>query len=139
MSYLVPWQRSVYLLGDGFLFDEIITHMLTSDSNVRVIRRVYEDQTAFQTDVSWLQPDVIVLIETDRLNCHALLALLSDVSLIADVRVIAMSLKSNLIKIVDQPADPVDSWAGAAYTLKQVVDWNDVFDLVGGRQLVWNQ
>ena len=66
----------IYLLGDGMLFDEMIANMLTSVANLRVIKRAYEGESAFVTDVSGCRPDVILLTETDRYDSEEMLTLL---------------------------------------------------------------
>ena len=136
MSYSSGLPRSVYILGDGLLFDEIIAHMLISDASLRVIRRVFVDDATFLTDVNWCHPDVIVLNETDLFSCKRMLALLHQISLATDLRVIVMSLNNNSIDIFDQPADQMNKWAGVPYTLMETGGWNEIFDLVGGRQLL---
>jgi|SRR5215216_28870 len=99
MSHLSHWLRRVYILGEGLLFDEIIAHMLASDSNLRLIRRVYMEDAGFLTDVSWLHPEVILLNGIERFTCTRMLALLFQISLATDLRVITISLKNNDINI----------------------------------------
>ena len=93
------------------------------------------DDGAFLTDVSLCRPDVILLNEIDQINCTRMLALLSQISMVADLRVIAMSLKNNNIKIFDQPADQRNRQTGVSYTIKNIADWNELFDFVRGKAI----
>ena len=136
MSYLSPRLRSVYFLGDGLLFDEIITTILASQAEIRVTKRVYVNADVFLTDVSWYQPDVILLNETDRFNYKHVRRLLPELSLIPNLRIIAVSLKSNNVKIFDQTADQTNRWLRMPYTIKRLTDWKELLDLVAGKQLL---
>lgn len=136
MSYLSPSPRSVYILGDGLLFDEIIAHMLSSNANLRVINRVYIDEGSFLSDLNWYHPDVIFLNETDRFNGKRILALLSQITLTVKLRVIVMSLNNNNIHIYDRPANQKGRGRGVPYTLKEIANWNEMFDLIDGKQLL---
>ncbi|HEU0294843.1 MAG TPA: hypothetical protein VFR47_19025 [Anaerolineales bacterium] len=133
MSYPSSVQRSVYVLGDGLLFDEIIANMLTSEAGLRVIRSVYIDDAAFLTDVSLSRPDVILLSESHLYRCERFLALLSQISLPARLRVLLIKHDNNFIDIFDLPADRTYWGAGVTRTLKRIMGWNELLDLIGGR------
>jgi hypothetical protein len=125
-----PFSPTVYVPGTGLLFDEIIRHMLISDSRLRVIHRVYAGESAFLTDVGLCHPDVILLNETDLLTGKRMLALLSQILLTTKLRVIVVSLDSNNVHIFDQPADPMNRQIGIPHTIKKITDWDELFDLV---------
>ena len=136
MSYISHLPRTVYALGDGLLFDDIIVHMLSTNPNLRVIHRVYSNESSFVTDLSSSCPDVIMLNESDRFSRKRIIALLSPVSLRADVRVIAMSLDDNKVHIYDQPADPMNRQVRVLHSLMAVSGWDELFDLIGGKELL---
>lgn len=127
-----PLPRNVFLLGDGMLFDDIIVQMLTSVTNLRVIKRVYEGEAAFFDDLNGCRPDVILLTETDRFNCEQLMALLSRTSLLVDLRIIVLSIKHNNVQILDRLAGWDNTRASVLHTLPGMDDWNELLDLVIG-------
>ena len=124
----------VYLLGDGMLFDDIIANMLTSVSNLRVIKRVYDNESVFVSDVNGHRPDVVLLIETDRYSSERILALLSQVQLSADLRIMVISMEHKNIQILDRPAERVHIRASVSHTLLDIDDWNELLDLVTGKR-----
>jgi hypothetical protein len=134
MLCISPLPRSVYLLGDGMLFDEIIANMLTSVANLRVIKRVYDGESAFMTDVSGCRPDVILLTETDRYDSEEMLTLLSRMPLSDDLRIIVLSMKHENVQILDRPARWQHHRAGVSHTLLDMDDWDELFDLVTGKR-----
>jgi hypothetical protein len=135
MPYSPPLLRSVYILGDGMLFDEIIAHMLTSVANLRVIRQVYKGDALFLTEVSGYCPDVILLTETDRFSTEQMLNLLSRMPVASDLRIIVMSMKHRNIQILDRPARGNHARVGGRNILQNLDNWNEVLDLVTGKQL----
>jgi hypothetical protein len=135
MSYLSRFSRSVYVLGDGLLFDEVITHMLVSDARLRVIRSRYAGDAAFLTDVSLSQPDVVLMTETQLFSCDRILALLSQISREADLKVIFVKHDNNFIQIFDLPAGRTHPRTGVTPTLKRITSWNELLDLIEGKPL----
>jgi hypothetical protein len=136
MSYSPPLSRCVYILGDGLLFDEIIAHMLTSITCLRVISRVYDSETVFLTDVDLHQPDVILLNESELFDFEQILASLLKVSLTTDLRVILVGLNDNIINIYDLPACQKNRWSAVPPVRMVITSSNELLDLVGGRQLI---
>jgi hypothetical protein len=134
MSDTSPFLRSVYILGDGMLFDDIIAHMLSSVGNLRVIKRVYQGESAFVIDVNKYRPDVILLTETDRYSGEQMLSLPSQMQLSADLRVIVISMEHKNIQILDRPAGWGQISAGVSHTLLDIDNWNDLLDLVTGKR-----
>jgi hypothetical protein len=135
MAYRSALPRSVYILGDGLLFDDIIAHMLTSVSNLRVIQRVYTDDNLILTDVNEYHPDVILLTETNRFSVEQILVLLLKMPRVTDLRIIVMSVMHNNVQILDRSAVRNNTWADIPHAIQEIDDWNDLFDLVAGRQL----
>jgi len=134
MLYTSPLPRKVYLLGDGMLFDDILVHMLTSLTNLRVIKRVYDSESAFITDVNGLHPDVILLTETDRYSSEQMLALLSQIPLSTDLRTMVISMEHKNIQILDRPAGWDHIQPGVSHILLGMDDWNELLDLVTGKR-----
>ena len=134
MLYTSPLPRKVYLLGDGMLFDDIIVNMLTSVNNLRVIKRVYDSESAFVTDVNGCHPDVILLTETDQYSSEHLLALLSQIPLAGDLRTMVISMEHKNIQILDRPAGWRRDQASFSHTLLDIDDWNALLELVTGKR-----
>ena len=135
MAYMSPLPRSVYILGDGKLFDDIIANMLTSVPNLRVIKRVYASDAAFLTEVNGYRPDVILLTETNQFSIEQMLILLSRMPRTTDLRIIVRSVEHKNVQILDRPAGWKNHWNGVPHTLQGVDNWNELLDLVAGKQL----
>ena len=135
MAYMSPLPRNVYILGDGKLFDDIIANMLTSVPNLRVIKRVYASDAVFLIEVNRYRPDVILLTETNQFSIEQMLILLSRMPLATDLRIIVISVEHKNIQILDRPAGRKNRWNGVPRTLQGVDNWNELLDLVAGKQL----
>jgi hypothetical protein len=135
MPYSSPLPRCVYILGDGLLFDEIITHMLILNTRLRVISRVYHGEAVFLTEVNLHQPDVILLNQSELFDFDQILALLSTVSLTTDLRVIRLGMNDNMISIYDLPACQKSRWSAVHPVRRVIASSNELLDLVGGRQV----
>ena len=134
MTYVSPLPRSVYILGNGLLFDEILAHMLASITDLRIIKRIYVGESAFLSDVNECHPDVILLTETDLYSNEQILSLLSQLSLPVDLRVIVVSMEHKNIQILDRPAGWDHTRAGVSHILLGMDNWNELFDLVTGKR-----
>jgi hypothetical protein len=134
MLYKNSMTRSVYILGDGLLFDNIIEHMLASLTEIRVIKRNYTGEAALVDDVRGCRPDVVMLSETKRYNSEQILEVLSRMPLPVDLRVIVMSMQHMNIQILDRPAGWTLSRSGVAHTLLEIDEWDELFDLVTGER-----
>jgi hypothetical protein len=135
MTYQAPFPRCVYILGDGLLFDDIIAHMLASVTNLRVIKQVYAGESALLTEVNEYGPDVILLTESDRYSIGQILASLSRMSLSTDLRVIVMSMKHEIVQVLERPAGQIHTRAAAQHTIQGVGAWSELVELVAGKQL----
>ena len=69
--------QCVYILGNGSMLDEGVTHVLSSRTKLRVWGRQYQDDTTFLKDVSLARPDVILVNEMDSSDSIRILKLLS--------------------------------------------------------------
>lgn len=136
MPYPASVPRSVYVLGDGMLFDEIIANMLRSDTRLRVIRGPYVEDAAFLTLVCLCQPDLILLNELDLLRCERIRTVLLQISPAADLRVIVIRPDNNFVHIFDWGASQASRRTGATLTFKRITGWDEMLDLIGGRRLV---
>ena len=135
MAYESPLPRSVYILGDGLLFDDIIAHMLASATRLRVIKRVFASESLFVSEVLGCRPDVVVVAEPGRYSTDKILGLLSQVPYPTELRIIVMSMEHEIIKILDRPAGRNRERAGGPYTIHGLADWNALIDLVSGKQV----
>ena len=97
-----PFQR-VFIVGAGSMFEEGILCLLTFDSDLQVSGSGYNDDASFLSDITQLQPDVILLNESTPLNPARLLELLSSIPKNAGRRVIIVRLNNNIIDVYDFP------------------------------------
>jgi hypothetical protein len=105
----------VYVLGNGSMLDEGVTHVLSSKTTMDVSGRVYKDDATFLEDVQLSRPEVI-------------LNLLLSVSSLIGMRVIFISLYNNLIDVYDRRPDQ-----DAVYDRQRMIiaaTSNDLVDLV---------
>lgn len=94
--------RLVYLRGDGLLFDEILVHMLSLEPGLRVISRVYSNDTAFIDDFHIYQPDIILVNQSELFNLDELLQLLALDLINFKWRVIVIRLEDDNVNILDK-------------------------------------
>ena len=88
--------QCVYILGNGSMLDEGVTHVLSSRTKLRVWGRQYQDDTTFLKDVSLARPDDSIRI----------LKLLSAVPSFIGMRVIFLRLCNNMIDVYDRRDEP---------------------------------
>ena len=96
--------QCVYILGNGSMLDEGVTHVLSSRTKLRVWGRQYQDDTTFLKDVSLARPDVILVNEMDSSDSIRILKLLSAVPSFIGMRVIFLRLCNNMIDVYEMPA-----------------------------------
>ena len=94
--------QCVYILGNGSMLDEGVTHVLSSRTRLRVWGRQYQDDTTFLKDVSLARPDVILVNEMDSSDSIRILKLLSAVPSFIGMRVIFLRLCNNMIDVYDR-------------------------------------
>ena len=94
--------QCVYILGNGSMLDEGVTHVLSSRTKLRVWGRQYQDDTTFLKDVSLARPDVILVNEMDSSDSIRILKLLSAVPSFIGMRVIFLRLCNNMIDVYDR-------------------------------------
>ena len=98
--------QCVYILGNGSMLDEGVTHVLSSRTKLRVWGRQYQDDTTFLKDVSLARPDVILVNEMDSSDSIRILKLLSAVPSFIGMRVIFLRLCNNMIDVYDRRDEP---------------------------------
>jgi hypothetical protein len=135
MSYPPPLSRCIYTLGDGLLFDEIVTHWLTVNTRLRVISRIYAGEAGFLADVILHQPDVILLMESKLFDFEQIVAWLSRISLKTDLRVILVGMNDNIINLYDFTDFEANRRATIPHVRLEIANWNEFLDLVSDRQL----
>jgi hypothetical protein len=118
----------VYVLGNGSMLDEGVTHVLSSRTTMDVSGRVYKDDATFLEDMQAARPEVILVNEDDSYDSLRILNLLLSVSSLIGMRVIFISLYNNLIDVYDRRPDQ-----DAVYDRQRMIiaaTSNDLVDLV---------
>lgn len=95
--------KRVFIVGDGSLFEEGITHLLSFGTDIFVSGAKYTNDPALLEAVSHNQPDVILLNESTYINpTHILDLLFSTPSLTASY-IIIIRLGNNMIDVYEMP------------------------------------
>lgn len=94
--------QCVYILGNGSMLDEGVTHVLSSKTKLRVWGREYQDDVTFLKDVELARPDVILVNEAASGDSMRILKLLSSVPSFIGVRVIFLRLCNNMMDVYDR-------------------------------------
>ncbi len=99
-------QQRVFVVGDGSLLDDGVTHMLTHRTDLLVSRAIYSDDFAFLNSIKSERPDVILVCESGSLDTARILDLvLAQVMAMAmAVRIVVVRLRDNMIDVYARPA-----------------------------------
>lgn len=93
-------QQHVFIVGEGTLFDDGITHLLTTKTNSLVSRAVYSDEFAIKSD----QSDVILICESFSMDVAHILDLIFSRPMIPILLIMIIRLRNNVIDIYSRPA-----------------------------------
>ncbi len=91
--------QRVFVVGDGSVFDDGVTQMLTNKTNSLVSRAVYSDETAIKSN----QSDVILICESGSVDTSHILNLLSLHQMATILLIMIIRLRNNVIDVYDRP------------------------------------
>ena len=96
-------QERVFIVGDGSLFDEGITHLLTHGTNLLVSHATYSDDLAFLNIIESDRPDVILVNESGSLGTKRILDLVLPHPIVMGLRIVVVRLRNNEIDVYAGP------------------------------------
>ena len=96
-------QPGVLIIGEGALFDEGITELLTRRTNLTVSHIVYSDEMGFLNIIKRAQPDVSLVCQSGSLDTKHILDSISVSSLIIGLCIFVVRLSSPVIDIYERP------------------------------------
>jgi DNA-binding NarL/FixJ family response regulator len=95
--------KRVFIVGDGSLFEEGITHLLTLGTDILVSGAKYTNDLALLDAVSQSQPDVILLNESTYINPTHILDLLFATPSLTALCIIIVRLGNSMIDVYEMP------------------------------------
>jgi hypothetical protein len=96
-------QQHVTIVGDGSLFDQAITQLLTRRADLLVSRSVYSDELAFLNIIRQGRPDVILVNESGSLDAVRILDLVSSHPMVMGLCIVIVRLCNNVIDVYERP------------------------------------
>ena len=83
-------QPRVFIVGDGFLLDQGVTHMLTHETDLLISHALYSDDFAFLNVNTQDQPDMILVNESGLLNVEHILEFISSHPIVKGLLIIVV-------------------------------------------------
>lgn len=123
--------RRVFIAGENFLFEEGLSHLLTTKADVQVSREKYTDDRRILECLVQYQPDIILLAESEVLSASHLLKILYPLQFLASLSVIVVRIESNLVDMYDFPVQP-DGKKGCRQYQFNISKPDDLVTLVQG-------
>jgi hypothetical protein len=96
-------QQRVFVIGEGSLFDEGVTHMLSQRPNLLVSRLIFRGGLGFLNYIRLAQPDVVLVCESTSLDATEILDLFSSLPLMMELRIVIIRLHNNRIDVYAEP------------------------------------
>lgn len=122
-------QQHVLIVGDGTLFDEGVTYLLTHGDNVRVTHATYSDDPLFLNSIQITQPDVILVSESGSLVAEHILSLISSHSIVMGLPIIIVRLSNNMIEVYDKPVFVAGRMSSKPQRIS-IGTWDDLLSVV---------
>jgi hypothetical protein len=96
-------QQRIFLVGEGLLFDEIVTQLLTFGTDLLVSRAIYSDNLAFLNIIEGNRPDAMLICDSGALDPARILALVSSHPLTTGLRTVVARLDNNVLDVYARP------------------------------------
>jgi len=96
-------QQDVLIIGEGALFDEGITEFLMRGTSLAVSHVDYSDEIAFVDMITWGQPDVILICQSDTLDTEQVLNSISLCPVKAGLSIFVVRLSNPMIDMYKIP------------------------------------
>jgi hypothetical protein len=95
-------QQHILIVGDGSIFDEGVTNLMTQGVNMPVSHVTYSDDLVFLNSIETTRPDIILVNESGPLVSERILDLISSHSMMT-LLIIIIRLGNSTIDVYDQP------------------------------------
>jgi len=96
-------QQRVFIVGDGSLFDEGITHLLAYETDLLVSHATYSKDLAFLNMIKSDQPDVILVSETGSLDSAHIIDSVLSYPIVIGLCIVVVRLYNNVIDVYEGP------------------------------------
>jgi hypothetical protein len=96
-------QQRVFVIGEGSLFDEGVTHMLSQRPDLLVSRLIFGGGLGFLNHIRLAQPDVLLVCESTSLGTTDILDLFSSPPIMMELRIVIIRLRDNRIDVYAEP------------------------------------
>ncbi len=92
----------VLILGDGSLFDNGLTNLLTHEDSIVVSNLTYSSDVTFVSEFMLERPEVLVLFEGGPLSVSRVFELIEDVPELTHLRVITVLSDNNSVYVYEK-------------------------------------
>ena len=104
----LPSQR-IIIVGDGSMFEEGLSRLLTFNTDLQVSGSGYKDDSSFLEDFTQSQPDVIVLNASSSIDSVHMLELLYSIPLLVSLCIIIVRLGNNMVDVYEIPKNQISA------------------------------
>ena len=95
--------QHVCIVGDGSMFEEGISQLLSFETNLQISGFEYKDDSSFLEDITQNQPDVIVLTESAAMDSAHILELLFSTPSLTALHIVIIRLSTSLVDVYEMP------------------------------------
>lgn len=96
-------QKRAVIVGDGSLFDDGITILLTQRTNLLISHTIFFDGIAFLNVIKRDQPNMILICESDSLEPENVIASISIDPIVIGLCIFVVRLSNPMIDVYERP------------------------------------
>jgi len=96
-------QQRVVIVGEGSLFDDGITQLLTQRTNLLISHTIFSDKVAFLNIIKRDQPNVILMCESDALDTEQVIDSISIDPIVIGLCIFVVHLGNSVIDVYERP------------------------------------
>jgi hypothetical protein len=102
-------QQKIFVVGDGSVFDEGVSHLLKNKTDLLVSHAIYSEDLSFLENIKSEQPEMILVNDSGSLNVERILEFTLSQLLIMDLRIVVVQLRDSVIDIYERPISEAEN------------------------------
>jgi hypothetical protein len=102
-------QQKIFVVGDGSVFDEGVSHLLKNKTDLLVSHAIYSEDLSFLENIKSEQPEMILVNDSGSLNVERILEFTLSQLLMMDLRIVVVQLRDSVIDIYERPISEAEN------------------------------
>jgi hypothetical protein len=102
-------QQKIFVVGDGSVFDEGVSHLLKNKTDLLVSHAIYSEDLSFLENIKSEQPEMILVNDSGSLNVKRILEFTLSQLLMMDLRIVVVQLRDSVIDIYERPISEAEN------------------------------